>query len=73
MYLWYTQYDILHLKFPITTYLWSTKNHICEMKIIKIFTWFKVHGITCEINITNFIKVKQHLNSFSMYIYIFYM
>jgi hypothetical protein len=41
------------------------------MKSIEIFTLFKVHGITHEINITIFIKVKQHFNHFSMYIYIF--
>jgi hypothetical protein len=27
-------------------------------------TWFKICGITCEIYITNFIKVKNHFNCF---------
>ncbi len=56
------------LKFQFTTYLWSTplKNPVCAMccEINKLFTWFKICEITCEIDITNFIKVKNHFNCF---------
>lgn len=32
-------------------------------------TWFKIHKITCEIDIANSIKVKNHFNFLGVYIY----
>jgi len=41
-------------KFQFHTFIWPTpwKNPICQMKIIKNFTWFKLCQIICEIDVT---------------------
>jgi hypothetical protein len=44
------------------------KKPMCEMKIWTSSygsqSWFKLCGITCEINVTNFINCKNHFNFF---------
>jgi hypothetical protein len=42
------------------------------MKIINIFEWFKSCKITCEIDITNFVKVKKSFQSLLEHVFIFY-
>jgi hypothetical protein len=69
---------LLFVKILITTYLWLMhwKNFICDMKIIKLFIWFtnivqSMWNHMHEINITNFIKVKNNFNFFLDFIDIF--
>jgi hypothetical protein len=47
----------------------ALKNPICEVKMIKLLTWFKICGIACEINIINFVKVKNNSNVFGVYLH----